>query len=453
MSSDPIIVIGGGPAGMMAAGRAAEIGASVLLLEKMPRVGEKLLITGRTRCNLTNTLDLDSFVEMFGPKGRFLYPAFSRFFRDELQAFMEQEGVPTRMEPDGRIFPLSDTSADVVQAMKRYLVETGVDLHSGTHVTGIRAEKKRVVGVQTDRFFLSANTVVIAAGGASYPQTGSSGDGFRIARALGHTIVPLRPSLVPLAVEEAGRARRLQGVSLSGVRLTSYRCALEGLPSMPPVLADCGRGTGRDAPRGPVIESRTGDMIFTHFGISGPVVLRMSLAIVDALEQGPVTVAVDLFPELSADELDALIRKELDGHGKRTCRHILKSFVGYKMIDAVIELTAIPADTPAHQITAQQRTRLVTALKMFPFSITEPLPLESAMVTAGGVSLDEIDPRTMASRLIQGLFFCGEVMDIDADTGGFNLQAAFSTGFLAGESAAEYARNLAGGASSANLDT
>ncbi len=434
MLSQDVIVIGAGAGGMMAAGRAAECGASVTVLEKTDGCGKKILISGRTRCNVTNAKELDDFIEMYGPGKRFLYHVFHQFFRDELLAFLACYGVATTAESDGRIFPASGIAQDVVHAFERYLADNRVAIRTGIRATRIVVESGRVIGVETPGGVLPAKAVILATGGASYPGTGSSGDGYRMAAALGHKIVKIRPALVPLTVYEVGRARSLQGVSLHNVRLTAYQCPAEQInPALP--VRDTGRGTGVKA-RPPIIESHTGDMVMTHFGLSGPIVLQMSLAVYDALEKGQVSVSIDLRPELDLQALSRQLQEYFDSHGQRSYRNLLAGLITDKMVNAFQEMTGIPQDKSAHQISATERERLVYLLKSFRFNIAGTLPLTAAMVTAGGVSLDEIDPRTLSSQLVAGLYFCGEVMDIDADTGGFNLQAAFSTGYVAGESAA-----------------
>ncbi len=437
MQNINVIVIGAGAGGMMAAGRAAELGARVLLLEKMGQPGKKILISGKTRCNLTNSRELDDFIGMYGPNGRFLYSAFRRFFRDDLIAFFERYGVKTKIERGGRIFPVSDNASDVVKALQGYLSATGVRMDRD-QVIGIQVTEGKVVNVHTEKDTYQAAAVILATGGASFPATGSTGDGYQISRDIGHTIVPLRPALVPLVVREIQLAKSMQGVSLRNVRLTAYQCKADQIDSMPQPKTDSGRGTGRKAPKGPLIESRMGEMMMTHFGIGGPVTLQMSLAITDALKAGPVSVAIDLKPALTEKQLESRLQRDFDQHGKRGYRHLLAGLLPQKMIEPFIEMSRIPANKRGSQIDAEDRKRLASLLKSLCFNIEKTLPLNSAMVTAGGVSLKEIDPRTMASRLIDGLYFCGEVMDIDADTGGYNLQAAFSTGYVAGEEAANY---------------
>ncbi|MBI4289496.1 MAG: NAD(P)/FAD-dependent oxidoreductase [Chloroflexi bacterium] len=436
MTANRIIVVGAGAGGMMAAGRAAELGAAVVVLERTGRPGNKILISGKTRCNLTNTKELDDFIAMYGPNGRFLYGAFHRYFRDDLLAFLRRYGVETKSEAGGRVFPVSDDARDVSNALERYMADHGVQLLTGARATGIQAVNGRVTGVQTDKGVFPATAVVLATGGESYPETGSTGDGYRLAAALGHTIIKVRPALVPLRVSEVQRARSMQGASLRNVRLTAYQRPADEIDPLLAPTADCGRGMNDRQPSWPIIESRMGDMMVAHFGIGGPVALLMSLAIVDALENGPVSVSIDLKPGLDERQLRQQLQQDFDRYGKRSYKNILGGLLPPKMVDPFVEMTAIPPGKPGHEINAEERERLLRCLKSLRFNIEGALSMASAMVTAGGISLKEIDPRNMASRLVEGLYFCGEVMDLDGDTGGYNLQAAFSTGYVAGESAA-----------------
>jgi predicted Rossmann fold flavoprotein len=408
---------------MMAAGRAAERGASVLLLEKMPTPGRKILISGKTRCNLTNTRELEDFISAYGVNGRFLYGVFHQFFRDDLLEFMRRYGVVTKGERGGRVFPASDDAADVVRAFLKYLDEFDVELRTGVTVNNLKIADGKVTGVQTDKGDFPAEAVILAAGGSSFPVTGSNGDSYRIAQVAGHCIVKLRPGLVPLNVEEVELAKSMQGASLKNVGLTAYRCRSKEIdwPSS----------------RKLIIDARQGEMMLTHFGLGGPLTLLMSLNVVDALEKGPVSLAIDLKPGLKLEQLHLRLQRDFDTYSKRTFKSILKELLPQKMIDPIATLSGIPADKPGHQINARERDGLAALLKSLRFNIKGALPLSAAMVTAGGVSLKEIDPQTMASKLVRGLYFCGEVIDIDADTGGFNLQAAFSTGYVAGQSAAK----------------
>lgn len=410
-----VIVVGAGAAGLMAAGQAVEQGAATLLLEKMDRPGRKLRITGKGRCNLTNVAPLAEFITRFGPNGRFLRHAFSRFFAPDLIAFFEELGVKTVTERGGRVFPASGQSQDVVDALAHWVIKRGATLKTRSPVKRLLIEGERVVGVQvshgaTQRAYRAA-AVVIATGGASYPATGSTGDGYRLAASVGHTIVPIRPALVPL--ETAGDvAPRLQGLSLRNV---AVRLLVDGRRQ-----ADA-----------------FGEMLFTHFGVSGPMILYLSKEAVDALRAGQsVALSIDLKPALDEPTLDARLRRDLDEHGKQQFRNLLKRLLPSKMIPVCIAQTGIPPDKAGHQITAQERKRLLRWLKDLRLDVTGHRPFEEAIITAGGVDVREVDPRTMASRLIKGLYFAGEVLDIDANTGGFNLQAAFSTGWVAGRAAA-----------------
>jgi predicted Rossmann fold flavoprotein len=427
MDSKHVIVIGAGAGGMLAAARAAEKGAKVLLLEKTSSPGKKILISGKTRCNLTNDAELEEFITAYGANGQFLYSAFHRFFRYELLDLLKKYGVETKTERGGRVFPASDNAADVVKALERYLSDFKVQLTTGTKVTGIRTQDQKITGVGTEKADYPADAVILATGGSSFPATGSTGDGFRIAEVLGHTIVKLRPALVPLVVEELEMARSMQGVSLRNVRLTAYRSRVEDIDK-----------AGKKAE----IDSRMGEMLFTDFGIGGPITLLMSLDVVKALESGPVSVAIDLKPALQIKQLQQRLQRDFDAFPKRSFHNLLKELLPQKMIDPFVGLSGIAAEKLGSQIKSEERNRLADLLKSLRFSIKSALPLGSAMVTAGGVSLKEIDPRTMSSLLVKGLYFCGEVMDIDAETGGYNLQAAFSTGFIAGESAAKYIAGL-----------
>ena len=445
-----VIVIGGGPAGMMAAGRAAECGARVLLLERTAHLGNKLLITGKSRCNLTNSAELEAFLLAFGANGKFLQGPFHRFFRDELLQLLGRFGLETKTERGGRIFPASDDARDVLRALGRYMGDA-VEVRTEARVRALTMTG-RGLRVLCEKDAYEAEAVILATGGASYPDTGSTGDGYELAQALGHTIVPLRPALVPLRVKEVELARRMQGLSLRNVRLTAFSCPADEInPEWTPAR-DCGRGIAGKRPKAPVIESRLGEMMMTHFGIGGPITLLLSLAVVDALSRGPASVSIDLKPALSPEQLHQRLQRDFREHGRRSLRRVLKELLPQSLIEPILDLTGIPGEKPAHQVTAAERERLVRQIKSLRFNILEPLSLEAAIVTAGGVSLKEVDPRTMGSQLVPGLHFAGEVLDLDADTGGYNLQAAFSTGYIAGEAAAlEAERRLPAGAATAHL--
>jgi len=412
MQAKKVIVIGAGAAGMLAAGRAAECGASVLLLEKTPRVGNKLRLTGKGRCNLTNEATLDEFVVHFGSTGRFLYGPFSRFFVQDLISFFGQLGVPTSVERGGRVFPVSNDASQVVDALSRYLERNRVEICTRAPVERLLKEGDCITGVQVRGHTIATDYAILATGGVSYPRTGSTGDGYRLAADVGHRIIPIRPALVPLVTKEHWPS--LQGLSLRNVRAT--------------LLLD-------DKP----IAQEFGKMLFTHFGVSGPIVLTLSKRAVDALPRGRVSLSIDLKPALRPDELDDWLRDDLAEHGKQQLSNVLTALVPARMADVFAMLVGVPHDKPAHQITGAERKRLRNLLQDLRLVITGARPIDEAVVTAGGVDTAEIDPRSMESRLVHGLYLCGEVIDVDADTGGYNLQAAFSTGYVAGESAARLA--------------
>jgi len=432
-----VVVIGGGAAGLMAAGQAGSAGAQVLLLERTGRLGTKLRITGKGRCNLTNIADLDDFMEHFAFPGQvrmagdpsrggahlFMRNVFSRFFAPDLLAFLEDLGVATVVERGGRVFPVGSHSPSgatgahqVAEALARFALEQGVQIRLRSRVTRLLREDGRLLGVALesgDR--IGSAAVIIATGGASYPETGSGGDGYRLAEQVGHTVVPIRPALVPLVVSGT-EPRAMMGLSLRNVEV---RLLLDG------------REIARDF----------GEMLFTHYGISGPIILTLSGPAVARKGRGHLEMAINLKPGLSPEKLDARLRRDLDQHGKRTYRNLLKALLPQKMIDVVAARSGIPPHKPGHQITAIERRRLRDLLHDFRLTIVGHRPLEEAIVTAGGVDTDEIDPRTMVSRQLGGLFFAGEVLNVQADTGGYNLQAAFSTGYVAGRAASRLARN------------
>lgn len=412
MSARRVIVIGGGPAGLMAAGEAARAGAAVTLFEKMSRPARKLGITGKGRCNLTNIAPLPDFIAHFGPNGVFLRQAFAHFFSADLIAFFEGLGVRLVTERGQRVFPASDQAKDVVDALAGWVGASGVAVRVQSPVVAMHVDAGRVHGVRlAGAGEVPADAIVVATGGASYPATGSTGDGYRLARAAGHTIVPIRPALVPL-VTAGDIAPRLKGL---GLRHVTAR-----------VLAG-------DRVRGEAF----GEMLFTHFGVSGPIILALSRTVVDALGGTPrVEIAIDLKPALDDGKLDERLRRDIHDHGRRSYRSLLGGLVPRKLVPVSIDLTRIAPEKPVSQLSAAERARLRTWLKDFRLQVTGHRAWDEAIVTAGGVDTREVDPRTMESRIVTGLHFAGEVLDLDADTGGYNLQAAFSTGWIAGRAAA-----------------
>lgn len=402
-----VVVIGGGAAGLMAAGRAAERGATVTIVERGPMLARKLRISGKGRGNISNASDLDDFIAAFGPNGKFLYGAFTRFFRDDLLRLLGDLGVATKTERGGRIFPASDRAEDVAAALERWGRRLGVEVRYNTRVKSIRARDGHVAGVETYSGPIDADAVVLATGGISYPKTGSTGDGYAMAASLGHDIVPPRPSLSALVTEEPW-VKRLQGLSLRNVRATL-------------------------SVNGKKVAEQFGEMIFTHFGVSGPVVLTLSRHVPEALKQGPLSLSIDLKPALTDEQIDRrLIR---DFAAKTHFANYLRDMLPRTLIPVFVELCGIPKETPVYRINATQGRTVAGLLRDLRLTVLSARSVDEAIVTAGGVNIREIDPRSMESKLIDGLYFAGEVIDIDAITGGYNLQAAFSTGWVAGDSA------------------
>ncbi|HPA99341.1 MAG TPA: NAD(P)/FAD-dependent oxidoreductase [Candidatus Marinimicrobia bacterium] len=410
-----VIVVGGGPAGLMAAGQASLSGAQVILIEKMERPGRKLAITGKGRCNLTNTTELSEFLTHFGRNSRFLRGAFHRFFVPELLEFFKQLGIPTVTERGGRIFPVRNDANEIVTALVNWANSTGVIIRPNTRANQLVLTENRISGVivrnpnsTTEK--INADAVIIATGGASYPGTGSTGDGYRLAKSAGHSITPIRPALVPL-VTVGNLATRLQGLSLKNVGIK--------------VFADSRK-----------IADEFGEMLFTHFGLSGPVILTVSKLVVDALNaKQKVRISIDLKPALDDQKLDLRLQRDFAQHGKMQFKSVLKEFLPQKLIPVCLDLIKIPPEKTCNQITTAERRRLRLWLKNFNFDISGHRGFGEAIITAGGVALNEVDSQTLQSKIVQGLYFAGEILDLDADTGGYNLQAAFSTGWLAGQSA------------------
>jgi predicted Rossmann fold flavoprotein len=409
-----ILIIGAGPAGMMAALTAARTGAKVVLAERNERIGRKLGITGAGRCNITNQANLEELIANIPGNGRFLYSAFQSFGVDELMSFFEQAlDIPLKVERGRRVFPASDEAGDVVKAFAKKLKAAQIELLTNTRIAKILLNNEnQVEGVISDGGRrIDAGAVIIATGGVSYPGTGSTGDGYRLAKAAGHTVIDPVPSLVPLeSVEEW--PKKLQGLSLVNVSATSFY-------------------------KGHKLESDFGEMLFTHFGVSGPIILSLSrkaaFKLVD--EPGSVSIAIDLKPALSETELDARIQRDFAKYIRKIYQNSLDDLLPQKMIPVIVELSGIDPLKPVHQITKEERLGLVKLLKNLQLTIARPRPIAEAIVTAGGVSTKEINPKTMESKIVPGLYFAGEVIDVDAYTGGYNLQIAFSTGFTAGREA------------------
>ncbi|MBQ3134391.1 MAG: NAD(P)/FAD-dependent oxidoreductase [Oscillospiraceae bacterium] len=413
MSQNRVIVIGAGAAGMLAARSAALAGAQVTLLERNEKVGRKLYITGKGRCNITNACPVNEVLANIPGNGRFVTGAMHRVTPAAVMELFEQLGVALKVERGNRVFPVSDRAADVIDALLRELRRLRVNVIQD-RVTDILTEQGSVIGVTGERGTYSCNAVVLATGGASYPGTGSTGDGYVMAEKLGHTIVTPRASLVPMETEETF-CGAMQGLSLKNVTLKVKNSKKK------------------------VVFQEQGEMLFTHFGISGPLVLSAS-ACMREWENETYTAVIDLKPALDEQKLDARLVRELAERSNQDFQNILGALVPRLMVPVIVELTQIPPHTKGHEIAKGQRRRLLETLKGMTVHIAGPRPLSEAIVTAGGIKVSEIDPKTMASRKVQGLFLAGEVMDVDAYTGGFNLQIAWATGMVAGESAGNYCK-------------
>jgi predicted Rossmann fold flavoprotein len=405
--SRKVIIIGAGAAGLMAAGKAAERGLDVLLLEKNDRVGKKLLISGKGRCNITNNTDMEGLINNIPGNGNFLYSSFYTFSNTDLLELLHAEGLETKVERGGRVFPVSDSAKEVVTVLQRFAAERGAKIRLNSAVDRIETRDGAVTGVRLkDGAVLECDSVILATGGASYPGTGSTGDGYEMARRLGHQVTELKPSLIPLVVAEKW-VTELQGLSLKNISIT---------------ISDR---------KGRKIYTDFGEMLFTHFGVSGPVILSGSRHI---LKYGykDVLLTIDLKPALDEETLDARLQRDFEKFSRKQFKNSLDELLPQKLIPVMIMLSRIPEDKPVNQITKEERRSLVRLLKAFPLEITGSRPIAEAIVTAGGVRTDEINPSTMESKKIKGLYFAGEVIDVDAYTGGFNLTIAFSTGCMAG---------------------
>jgi len=410
-----IIIIGGGAAGMMAAVSASQQGAQVTILEKMAVLGRKLAITGKGRCNVTNVADKQTMIKNMPGNGSFIYSALHRFSNQDMIEFLHNHGVMTKVERGGRVFPVSDHAHDVIDAFRKAFKELNVEVVVGQAVKRILMHNGRVTGVLAgNNVEYAADAVILATGGASYPATGSSGDGYRMGQAVGHTIVPLKPSLVPLEVDESWIGE-LQGLSLKNVVAS--------------VISE-----------GKTVADEFGEMLFTHYGLSGPIILSLSKKVAELLsgqQKRDVLLAINLKPALTAEVLDKRIQRDFEKFARKQLKNSLGELLPVKLINVIIDLAHLDPDKFVHQITKEERGRLLEQIMNLTFTITGTRPVNEAIVTAGGIHVKEINPKTMESKLVVGLYFAGEVIDVDGYTGGFNLQAAFSTGYVAGQSAAE----------------
>ena len=401
-----LVVIGGGPAGMMCAFTAAQRGLSVVLLEPNDELGRKLRITGKGRCNVNNNCDIKTFMANIPGDGRFLYSALNRLSPADTIAFFEGHGLPLKTERGNRVFPQSDNANDVANLMASLCKKQGVCIRH-TSAKQIITENGAVAGVATGEGYLPCRAAAVCTGGLSYPLTGSTGAGYEFARNLGHTVSPLRPSLVPLVSPDAYCAE-MQGFAPKNVTLSAYE-------------------------DDKLIYRELGEMLFTHFGVSGPLVLSAS-AKMRKMGSAVYRLSIDLKPGLDEKKLDARILRDFEKYANREFKNALGDLAGHSMIPILVRLSGIPENKPVNTITREERKRLVALLKAFPVAVSGFRPIEEAIVTSGGVSTKEINPRTMESKLVSGLFFAGEVLDVDGYTGGFNLQIAWSTGYVAGNS-------------------
>lgn len=403
-----VVVIGGGAAGLMAAVIAGREGAKVTLLEKMNYVGKKMGITGKGRCNITNACDMSDFIKNTPGNGKFLYGAYERFTNEDLLQLLHDAGLETKVERGGRVFPASDSALDVRNTFMKLMKHYGVDVHLEEPVKKLLIDDGVVTGVVTDRETYHADAVVIATGGKSYPATGSTGDGYILAAQVGHKITDIRPSLVPIVTEESW-VKDLMGLSLRNVELS--------------VVA-----------KNKVQAKMFGEMMFTHFGITGPIVLSLSHTVGKLMRKkniGTIGLDINLKPALSPETLDKRLQKDFDLYSKKQLINGMKDLLPSRLIPLIIELAGIDPQKPINQISKEERQQIGYMLQHMPLTVKGLRPVEEAIVTAGGISLKEFNPKTMESKLVKDLYGAGEVLDIDAFTGGYNLQAAFSTGYVA----------------------
>ncbi|MCH5299034.1 MAG: NAD(P)/FAD-dependent oxidoreductase [Ruminococcus sp.] len=408
--SSKVVVVGGGAAGLMAAGFAAYYGADVIVLEKMPRVGRKLMITGKGRCNLANFCDVQTFMQNVPVNNRFLYSALNNFTPEDIVDFFEEKGLRTKVERGNRVFPISDKAVDVVDTLRCFVTDNGAKIVTAT-VEDILTENGAITGVKADGKVYKADKVILATGGASYPRTGSTGDGYIFAEKSGHTIITPKPSLVPLESPDSD-CKKMQGLSLKNVALK---------------ITDS---------NGKQVYSDFGEMLFTHFGISGPMVLSASCNMRDY--SSGYTAHIDLKPALDFEQLDLRVQRDFKENINRAVSNSLSKLLPRKLIPVVLERWGTDPDKKCNSVTKEERKALVNIIKDLTIAISNPRPIEEAIITSGGVKVSEINPKTMESKLVCGLYFAGEIIDVDAYTGGFNLVIAWSTGKLAGESAAMY---------------
>lgn len=412
-----ILIIGGGPAGIIAGIKSAEEGNNVILLEKNDNLGKKLLITGKGRCNITSSLDISEFINNIPGNGRFLYSAFDNFNNNDIIELLKEEGLDVKEERGNRIFPITDNARDVLNALLRRMKKLKIEIKLKSKVNKIIVEENKAVGIiYNDKEKLYADKIILATGGKSYPTTGSTGDGYKIAKELGHTINEIKPSLVPLEIYQKNECKQMQGLSLRNVGIKII-----------------------DSEKNKLIYEDFGEMLFAHFGVSGPVIISSSAHLVryknieELLKNRRIILSIDLKPALTKEKLDDRILRDFNELKNRQVKNSLDKLLPQKMIPVVLDRLNIDKNKQVNEITKEERLKIIEILKNFKLEISGFRPIEEAIITAGGISIKEINPKTMESKIVQNLYFAGEIIDVDAYTGGFNLQIAYSTGYTAGE--------------------
>ena len=412
-----VIVIGGGPAGMMSAITASENGNDVTLVEKMNSLGRKLLITGKGRCNITSSLNIEEFIKNTPGNGRFLYSCYQQYTNKDIIKFLKEQGLEVKEERGNRIFPVTDKSQDVLKCFTKKLKENKVKILYNMQVQKILVDeqKEKAIGILANNEKMYADKIILATGGKSYPLTGSTGDGYKMVEELGHNVTKIKPSLVPLEVYQKSLCQDLQGLSLRNIEIKIL-----------------------DKSKNKAIYEDFGEMLFTHFGVSGPTILSSSAHLVryknidDKLKNKEIILKIDFKPALSTKKLDDRILRDFTEFKNKQFKNSLEKLLPHKLINPIIKLSKINPDKKVNEITKEERTRLVELLKNFTIEIKGFRPIDEAIVTSGGIKISEINPKTMESKLIKNLYFAGEIIDVDSYTGGFNLQIAYSTGFVAG---------------------
>lgn len=410
-----VIVIGGGPAGMMAAISSAENGNDVVILEKMQSLGRKLLITGKGRCNITSSLDIDEFIKNTPGNGMFLYSVYKQFTNQDIIELLREEGLEVKEERGNRIFPVTDKSIDVLKCFTKRIKKLNIKVEYETKVEEILVEDNKVIGVIANGKTIKTDKVILATGGKSYPLTGSTGDGYELVRKLGHTITDIKPSLVPLECYDIEMCKKLQGLSLRNVNIQF-----------------------KDIEKNKIIYDDFGEMLFTHFGVSGPTILSASAHLVrynnieEKIKNKKIILNIDYKPALSEEKLDERILRDFYKQKNKEFKNSLVDLLPNKLIETIVEKSNINPSKKVNEITKEERKNLVKLLKNFKLGISRFRPIEEAIISSGGINIKEINPKTMESKIIEGLYFAGEIIDVDSYTGGFNLQIAYSTGYVAG---------------------